>query len=125
MAIVYQVLLAVLWLFLLTLVARVVIELLQAFAETSVPPDSCLVLFEIVYTVTDPPLKALRRVIPPLRIGAVAFDLAILVLFIACQRAHHVGQCPGSDLPSSRRVVVERVTAVTVGSAVSLGLCRI
>jgi YggT family protein len=83
MAIVYQVLLAVLWLFLLTLVARVVIELLQAFARDFRPSGFVLVLFEIVYTITDPPLKALRRVIPPLRIGAVAFDLAILVLFIA------------------------------------------
>jgi len=82
MAIVYQVLLAVLWLFLLTLVARVVIELLQAFARDFRPSGFVLVLFEIVYTVTDPPLKALRRFIPPLRIGAVAFDLAILVLFI-------------------------------------------
>jgi YggT family protein len=83
MAIVYQVLLAVLWLFLLTLVARVVIELLQAFARDFRPSGVVMVLFEIVYTITDPPLKALRRVIPPLRIGAVAFDLAILVLFIA------------------------------------------
>jgi YggT family protein len=82
MAIVYQVLLAVLWLFLLTLVARVVIELLQAFARDFRPSGLVLVLFEIVYTITDPPLKALRRFIPPLRIGAVAFDLAILVLFI-------------------------------------------
>jgi YggT family protein len=83
MAIVYQVLLAVLWLFLLALVARVVIELLQAFARDFRPHGFTLVLFEIIYTVTDPPLKALRRVIPPLRIGAIAFDLAILVLFIA------------------------------------------
>lgn len=83
MAIVYQVVLAVLWLFLLALVARVVIELLQAFARDFRPHGLVLVLFEVIYTVTDPPLKALRRVIPPLRIGAVAFDLAIIVLFIA------------------------------------------
>lgn len=82
MSIVYQVVLAVLWIFLLTLVARVVIELLQAFARDFRPSGFVLVLFEIVYTITDPPLKALRRFIPPLRIGAVAFDLAILVLFI-------------------------------------------
>jgi YggT family protein len=82
MSIVYQVVLAVLWIFLLTLVARVVIELLQAFARDFRPSGFVLVLFEIVYTITDPPLRALRRFIPPLRIGAVAFDLAILVLFI-------------------------------------------
>jgi YggT family protein len=83
MALVFQILLAVLWLFLLALVARVVIELLQAFARDFRPTGLVLVLFEVIYSVTDPPLKALRRVIPPLRIGAVAFDLAILVLFIA------------------------------------------
>ena len=44
-----------------------------------------LLLFEAVFTVTDPPLRALRRFIPPVRIGAVAFDLAILVLFIGTQ----------------------------------------
>jgi YggT family protein len=83
MTIVYQVLLAVLWLFLLALVARVVMELLQAFARDFRPHGLVLLLFEAIYTVTDPPLRALRKVIPPLRIGAVAFDLAILVLFIA------------------------------------------
>lgn len=83
MAIVFEVLLVVLWLFLLALVARVVIELLQAFARDFRPTGVVLVFFEVIYSVTDPPLKALRRVIPPLRIGAVAFDLAILVLFIA------------------------------------------
>jgi YggT family protein len=41
--------------------------------------------FEATYSVTDPPLKALRRVIPPLRIGSVALDLGFLVLIIAVQ----------------------------------------
>ena len=39
-------------------------------------------LAEAVYTVTDPPLKFLRRFIPPLRLGTVAFDLSFTVLFI-------------------------------------------
>ena len=42
-------------------------------------------LLEVTYSVTDPPLKALRRVIPPLRIGGIALDLSFLVLFIAVQ----------------------------------------
>ena len=49
------------------------------------PGGVVLLLFEAVFTVTDPPLRALRRFIPPVRIGAVAFDLAILVLFIGTQ----------------------------------------
>jgi YggT family protein len=85
MAVVYQVIILVLWLFLLTLIARVVIDLLQIFARDFRPSGLVLVLFEVVFTITDPPLKMLRRVIPPIRIGAVAFDLAILVLFIGTQ----------------------------------------
>ena len=42
-----------------------------------------VVVFEFVYTLTDPPLRLLRRLIPPLRVGNVAFDLGFLVLFIA------------------------------------------
>ena len=47
------------------------------------PTGALVVLFEVVYTLTDPPLRLLRRVIPPLRVGNVAFDLGFLLLFIA------------------------------------------
>ena len=36
----------------------------------------------ITYTITDPPLKLLRRFIPPLRLGGISLDLSFLVLFI-------------------------------------------
>ena len=55
MDIVFQIVLTVLWLFLLTLIARVVIDLLQVFARDFRPSGLVLVLFEAVYTVTDPP----------------------------------------------------------------------
>ena len=42
-----------------------------------------LVVLEVVYSVTDPPIKALRRVIPPLRIGNIALDLSFLIVMIA------------------------------------------
>ena len=41
-----------------------------------------LVAAETVYTVTDPPLRFLRRIIPPLSIGQVRLDLAFLVLML-------------------------------------------
>jgi YggT family protein len=41
-----------------------------------------LVLAEAIYTVTDPPLKFLRRFIPPLRLGQVSLDLSFLVLVL-------------------------------------------
>lgn len=85
MDLVFQVVIVVLWLFLIALIARVVIDLLQIFARDFRPSGFVLVLFEAVFSITDPPLQALRRVIPPIRIGAVALDLAILVLFIGVQ----------------------------------------
>ena len=32
--------------------------------------------------ITDPPIRALRRVIPPLRLGSVALDLSFLIVMI-------------------------------------------
>jgi YggT family protein len=85
MDLVFAILIYALYAFLIALIARVVIDLLQIFARDFRPGGVVLVLFELVFTVTDPPIKALRKVIPPLRIGAVAFDLAVLVLFIGVQ----------------------------------------
>ena len=41
-------------------------------------------VLEIVYSVTDPPLRALRKIIPPLRLGSsgIALDLAFIVLIL-------------------------------------------
>ena len=77
-----QILYLVLWLFLVLLIARLVLDYIQMFARSWRPSGPLLVLAEVVYTVTDPPLKALRRVIPPLRIGQVSLDLSFLVLFV-------------------------------------------
>jgi YggT family protein len=41
-----------------------------------------LVIAEAIYTVTDPPLKAIRRVVPPLSLGSVRIDLAFLILML-------------------------------------------
>ena len=77
-----QILYLVLWLFLVLLIARLVLDYIQMFARSWRPSGPLLVVAEIVYTITDPPLKALRRVIPPLRIGQVSLDLSFLVLFV-------------------------------------------
>ncbi len=33
---------------------------------------------------TDPPVKALRKVIPPLRLGGVAIDLSFVAVLLIC-----------------------------------------
>lgn len=80
-----QVLATVLWLFWLVLIARLVLDLVQVFARDWRPRGVLLIIAEAVYTITDPPLRVLRRVIPPLRLGSVQFDLAFLILLIALQ----------------------------------------
>ncbi|WP_426566636.1 YggT family protein [Angustibacter sp. McL0619] len=68
--------------FFVLLIGRLVLDWIQAFARDWRPRGVSLVLAEAIYTVTDPPLRALRRVIPPLRIGQVQLDLAFMILFI-------------------------------------------
>ncbi|HVQ19051.1 MAG TPA: YggT family protein [Actinomycetes bacterium] len=85
MDVVVQVVVLALYLFLIALIARVVLDLVQLFARDYRPTGLALVLFEVIYTVTDPPIRVLRRLIPPVRLGAVSLDLAVLVLFIGVQ----------------------------------------
>ncbi|GGO75442.1 YggT family protein [Nonomuraea cavernae] len=82
MGIVSQILVIILALYLVLLIGRMIFETVQAFARQWRPSGVVLVLAEATYTATDPPLKFLRRFIPPLRLGTVAFDLSFTVLFI-------------------------------------------
>ena len=72
----------VLWICLILLIARIVLDWVQMLARSWQPRGVLLVLCEIIYTVTDPPLRAIRRVLPPLRLGMVALDLSPIVLFV-------------------------------------------
>jgi YggT family protein len=71
--------------FFFLLIARLVLDYVQMFARSWRPTGVVLVLAEIIYSITDPPLKALRRVIPPLRIGGIALDLSFLVVIVLVQ----------------------------------------
>ncbi len=82
--VVRQILSIVVLLFLIVLLARAVLDWVQVFARDWRPKGASLVVAEVVYTLTDPPLKALRRVIPPLRLGAVSLDVAYMALFAIC-----------------------------------------
>jgi YggT family protein len=77
-----QVLIVALWLFFVLLIARLVLDYIQMFARSWRPTGVLLVVAEVVYTITDPPLKALRRLIPPLRLGSITLDLSFLVLVV-------------------------------------------
>jgi len=72
-----------LFVFMLVLLARVVLSLVLSVSRDWHPKGAGLVVTESVFTITDPPIKALRKLIPPLRLGAISFDLAFLILFLA------------------------------------------
>lgn len=61
---------------------RFIVDWVQVFARSWSPRGVLLVVLEAVYSVTDPPIKALRKVIPPLRIGNFALDLSFLIVFV-------------------------------------------
>jgi YggT family protein len=68
--------------YLLVLVGRMIISWIQMFARSWTPTGVVLLIAESIFTVTDPPLKFLRRYIPMLRIGTVAMDLSFMVLVL-------------------------------------------
>jgi YggT family protein len=82
MQILKDVLYYVLAIYLVVLIGRMIFGWIQVFAREWRPSGVVLVLAETVFTLTDPPLKFLRRYIPPLRLGTVAMDLSYMVLFI-------------------------------------------
>ncbi len=71
-----------LFLYFILLIGRLVFEWVQVFARDWRPRGVVLVVAELIYSATDPPLKALRKVIPTLRIGGVGIDLSFLVLMV-------------------------------------------
>ncbi|MDO4919986.1 YggT family protein [Kocuria sp.] len=67
----------------IALIARLVLDWIQMFARGWRPRGLALVAASTVYSLTDPPMKALRRLVPPLRFGGVALDLGFLILVFA------------------------------------------
>jgi YggT family protein len=77
-----QVIYIIILAFLYVLFARITMGMVMNFGRRWRPSRGAAAALEIVWSVTDPPLKALRRVIPPLRLGTVSVDLASIVLLV-------------------------------------------
>jgi YggT family protein len=67
------------------LIGRLVFDFVQVFARDWRPSGFILIVVEGIYTVTEPPLKLIRRVVPPIRMGQVSLDLGFLILLIGIQ----------------------------------------
>lgn len=72
----------VLLVFYLLIIARLVVETTRSFARSWRPAGAAAIGLEVVFVVTDPPMKALRRVIPPLRLGGINLDISVWVLLL-------------------------------------------
>ncbi len=72
----------VLFVFIALMWVRFIVDWVMVFARQWQPTGPLLVVLEVVYSVTDPPIKALRRVIPPLRLGNFALDLSFLLVLV-------------------------------------------
>jgi YggT family protein len=75
---------ALLLIYILFLLVRLVLDWIPFFNREWRPRGAGLVAAEVVYTVTDPPLKLFRRFIPPLRVGQVALDFGFALTMLLC-----------------------------------------
>jgi YggT family protein len=76
----FAVLYFVLFIFWLLLISRVIVEFIRSFARDWRPSGFVVVILELIFTITDPPVKLLRRLIPPVSLGGIRLDLSIMVL---------------------------------------------
>lgn len=71
-----------LYLLLLVLMFRLVLDWVQSFARSWRPKGVALVFASSVYSLTDPPMRLMRRIIPPLNLGGISLDMGFLVLVL-------------------------------------------
>lgn len=82
MSLLWLILYVVLTVFLVLLFARFVVDWVMVLARSWRPAGAVAAGLELVYSTTDPPLKAVRRVIPPLNLGTIRLDLGFMVVLI-------------------------------------------
>ncbi len=82
MSLVWTLLALACFLYILVLIGRLVFSWVRVFAPQWRPTGAVVVIAEVIYTLTDPPLKFLSKLIPPLRIGNIMLDIGFMILFL-------------------------------------------
>ena len=70
-------------LFVYAMFARFIVEFVMSVNRGLRPPNILMPVVDFAFTITDPPIKFVRRFVPPLRLGVVALDLAWTIVLIA------------------------------------------
>ncbi|MBM9433162.1 YggT family protein [Flaviflexus equikiangi] len=81
-----------LWLYTFVLFGRVVIDLMSVLSRDWRPTGPILIAANLIYRLTDPPLRFINRYVPPLRLGPVALDIGFIVLFFGVSIAQWIIQ---------------------------------
>ena len=85
MALVVVIVQALISIFTIALFARFILDYVRMFKPSWTPSGPILYLAEFTYIITDPPIKFIRKIIPPIRLGPVALDLSFIVLLVLLQ----------------------------------------
>jgi YggT family protein len=79
---VWQIIALVLWVYFIVIWVRILIEITRQFARNWRPVGVAAVGLEVIYASTDVVIRPIRRLIPPIRIGAVRIDLSVMILLL-------------------------------------------
>ncbi len=77
-------------LYMMVLFARFILDLIPMFSRDWRPKGLGLVFAEFIFTITDPPLKFVRKLVKPIRLGAVQLDLSFMIVMIVCLFAYRI-----------------------------------
>ncbi|GAC55881.1 hypothetical protein GOHSU_02_00240 [Gordonia hirsuta DSM 44140 = NBRC 16056] len=100
----------ILFLYWVLLLARLVAEFVQSLSRHWRPRGFVVVVMEVIFTLTDPPLKALRRILKPVDLGAVRLDLSLFLVLIVVTIGMRIAQAYAQSL-----------APVSVGGSLLLG----
>ena len=77
-------------LYMMALFARFILDLIPMFSRDWRPKGLGLVFAEFIFTITDPPLKFVRKLVKPVSLGAVQLDLSFMIVMIVCLFAYRI-----------------------------------
>ena len=82
MSLVFGILSFALLLYFFVMWGRFAFDIVQAYSRSWRPRGALLVVADVVYTLTDPPILFVRRLLPPLRLGPVALDFGWTIVML-------------------------------------------